>query len=98
MKSQILAVVLVLTLVAWLPAVAQQHPGSQPAPSADSKAATGACCHHQAHHGDDAKAAGLPRLAATANPARPTASAAAKTQTASSWLAAGNTQKAIHAP
>jgi hypothetical protein len=55
MKLRMIAVVLMLTLGAWLPSVAQQTTGSQTTPPADSKAAACFCCDHQGHQGDAAK-------------------------------------------
>jgi hypothetical protein len=55
MKFRIIAVVLILTLAAWLPALAQQDRGSLPAPSRDSDTTACASCDHKAHHGEDRK-------------------------------------------
>jgi hypothetical protein len=65
MKSRMIAVVLTLAVAAWLPAVAQQNPETQPSTATDSNAkqAGGTCCDHQHRdhsccHGKDAAANG----------------------------------------
>jgi hypothetical protein len=55
MNLRIIASAFILTLAAWLPAVAQQSAGSQPATSTDNKETACACCDHKDHHGHEAK-------------------------------------------
>ncbi|HTZ34334.1 MAG TPA: hypothetical protein VMH31_17860 [Methylomirabilota bacterium] len=53
MKLRMIAVVLILALSAWLPAIAQQTGGAPATAPADSKAC--ACCEHQDHQGGASK-------------------------------------------
>ena len=55
MKLRLIAIVLILALAAWLPAVAQQSTGAQTTPSTDTKGSACACCHHKDHAGDSGK-------------------------------------------
>ena len=56
MKFRMIAVALTLTLAACFPSVAQQDPGSQPAPSTPRKAADCACLAHHGHHANISQA------------------------------------------
>jgi hypothetical protein len=50
-----IAVVLILALAAWLPALAQQSGGTQPAPPTDAKQGACVCCDHKDQAGDAAQ-------------------------------------------
>jgi hypothetical protein len=55
MKLRMIAIVLILALAAWLPAVAQQGKGSQTAPSTDTAGSACDCCDHKNHASDSGK-------------------------------------------